>query len=306
MDFYNVKFTCMNDAMFKMIFKDKDNLAFYLNKITKHDFKASEISEISNEIKTSINNKGILYDVSVSIDNRIYVDFEAQNDIRKPDSFKRRMVHYSSALYSRLFDRGSTYDEDHKSIVIFLVNDKNENGRDYEIIQFQNQYNDLYDMQYIYKINIPKFINNFKPKTEDDKLLLEGLKLLISEECEEFTKSNNQDIRRVAEQIMSLNNDEKARLAMEMQAIRELHDRLEREAEIKEAKEKARTEGLAEGKAEGLAEGLAQGKVEGLTQGKAEALDNNIKTMHKNGADIEMIAKLLNMDINKVKEILNK
>jgi len=73
---------------------------------------------------------------------------------------------------------------------------------------------------------------------------------------------------------MSLNNDEKARLAMEMQAIRDLHDRLEREAEIKEA--------------------------------KVEATEDNVKTMYKNGADIEMIAKLLSMDINQVKEILDK
>ena len=73
---------------------------------------------------------------------------------------------------------------------------------------------------------------------------------------------------------MSLNNDEKARLAMEMQAIRDLHDRLEREAEIKEA--------------------------------KVEATEDNVKTMYKNGADIEMIAKLLSMDIDRVKEIIEK
>ena len=284
----------MNDVMFKLIFKDKDNLAFYLNKITKHDFKASEISEISNEIKTSINNKGILYDISVSIDNRVYVDFEAQNDIRKPESFKRRMVHYSSALYSRLFDKGSTYDEDHKSIVIFLVNDNNEKGRDYEIIQFKNQYNDLYDMQYIYKINIPKFIKNFKPETEDDKLLIEGLELLISEEYEEFVKSTNPDIRRVAEQIMSLNKDERARLAMEMQAVRELEDRLEREAELKEERAKGRAEGREEGRAKGLAEG------------KKETLEENIKTMYNNGFDEETISKALSLDIKYVNNIINK
>ena len=81
---------------------------------------------------------------------------------------------------------------------------------------------------------------------------------------------------------MSLNNDEKARLAMEMQAIRDLHDRLEREAELKEARSEAKAEG------------------------KVEATEDNVKTMYKNGTDIEMIAKLLSMDINQVKEILDK
>ena len=79
MDYNNKKYTCMNDVMFKLIFRNKENLAFYVNAITKNDFKADEISEISNEIKTSINNKGVLYDISVSIDNRVYLDFEAQN-----------------------------------------------------------------------------------------------------------------------------------------------------------------------------------------------------------------------------------
>ncbi len=138
-----------------------------------------------------------------------------------------------------------------------------------------------------------QFIKNFKPETEDDKLLIEGLELLISEEYEEFVKSTNPDIRRVAEQIMSLNKDERARLAMEMQAVRELEDRLEREAELKEERAKGRAEGREEGRAKGLAEG------------KKETLEENIKTMYKNGATIETIAKLLDMNIEQVREIVS-
>ena len=42
----------------------------------------------------------------------------------------------------------------------------------------------------------------------------------------------------------------------------------------------------------------------GKAEGKAEKEKNNIKTMHKNGFDIETIAKALSLDINYVKEIL--
>ena len=38
--------------------------------------------------------------------------------------------------------------------------------------------------------------------------------------------------------------------------------------------------------------------------GKKENLNNNIKTMHSNGADETLIAKLLNLDINYVKKVL--
>ena len=55
--------------------------------------------------------------------------------------------------------------------------------------------------------------------------------------------------------------------------------------------------GLDEFRQEALDEGLAKGKV--------EKEKSNIKTMHKNGADINTITKLLSLDINYVKEVLN-
>jgi len=41
-------------------------------------------------------------------------------------------------------------------------------------------------------------------------------------------------------------------------------------------------------------------------KGRTEAIINNIKTMHKNGFDIETISKALDLDIEYVKEVLNK
>ena len=51
---------------------------------------------------------------------------------------------------------------------------------------------------------------------------------------------------------------------------------------------------------DGIAEGEARGKVEGATNN----LNENIKTMHSNGADSNMIARLLNLDIEYVKKVL--
>ena len=51
-----------------------------------------------------------------------------------------------------------------------------------------------------------------------------------------------------------------------------------------------------EGKIEGIAEGEARGE--------AKKLNENIKTMYKNGADETMIAKFLGLDISFVKKVL--
>ena len=45
-------------------------------------------------------------------------------------------------------------------------------------------------------------------------------------------------------------------------------------------------------------------KAEGKVEGKTEAIQENIKTMNKNGFDIDTIAKALSLDINYVKKVL--
>ena len=65
-----------------------------------------------------------------------------------------------------------------------------------------------------------------------------------------------------------------------------------------------RKESIAVGKAAGIAEGEARGKAEGLAAGEAKALNQNIKTMYKNGFDVETIARALSLDLGFVKKVL--
>ncbi len=51
---------------------------------------------------------------------------------------------------------------------------------------------------------------------------------------------------------------------------------------------------------------MCKGLDEFEKRAKNEKLNENIKTMHSNGATDEMIAKLLSLDINYVKEVLSK
>ena len=55
-----------------------------------------------------------------------------------------------------------------------------------------------------------------------------------------------------------------------------------------------------------MCKGLDEFEKRAINEGKNENLKENIKTMHNNGATEEMIAKLLSLDINYVKEVLSK
>jgi len=79
---------------------------------------------------------------------------------------------------------------------------------------------------------------------------------------------------------MKLNEDDKARLSMDIAEAKEIQDKLE--------KEDIRKEGIKEG----------------IKEGKEEERNNNIKTMYKNGFDANTISKALNIDINYVKSVL--
>ena len=75
---------------------------------------------------------------------------------------------------------------------------------------------------------------------------------------------------------------------------------------IDDMRKESKAEGIAEGEARGLEAGKAVGKAEGMAAGEAKVLNQNIKTMYKNGADENMIAKFLELDINFVKTVLAK
>ncbi len=55
-----------------------------------------------------------------------------------------------------------------------------------------------------------------------------------------------------------------------------------------------------------LSSRLVYAKEEGKEEGAQIQLENSIKTMHKNGFDVETISKALSLDINFVNEVLSK
>ena len=71
------------------------------------------------------------------------------------------------------------------------------------------------------------------------------------------------------------------------------------EMRMKDLRDKAHAEGLAEGKAQGLAEG----KAEGLAEGKAEEKTATAKRLLSMGLSVEDIAKATSLSIEQVEKI---
>ena len=81
-------------------------------------------------------------------------------------------------------------------------------------------------------------------------------------------------------------------------------DESEGEIDMCKAIDDMRKESKAEGISIGKAEGISIGKAEGISIGETKKLNENIKTMHKNGADESLISKLLGLDISFVRKVL--
>ena len=79
------------------------------------------------------------------------------------------------------------------------------------------------------------------------------------------------------------------------------------EMRMKDLRDEAHAEGLAEGKAQGLAEGkaegLAEGKAEGLAEGRAKEKTATAKRLLSMGLSVEDIAKATSLSVEQVEAI---
>ena len=89
--------------------------------------------------------------------------------------------------------------------------------------------------------------------------------------------------------------------------LREYEDSLKAYRDIKNsldtAKEEGRAEGREEGRKEGRAEGREEGRAEGREEGRAEGIAMVAKMMYAKGIDVDVIASMTGMAIDKIKAL---
>ena len=172
-------------------------------------------------------------------------------------------------LHSASYDYKEAGYVNKKSIVIFIFNYDIPGSDSIQRINLHNNSTNVeYDDLNIYFVSLEKINTNSKIELE------RALKLLSDKDITKYEKDKSEIIKEAALMLKGYDESERA-IIMEMNRKRE---DFERRHQLHFAEEK----------------------------GKAENLVNNIKTMHSNGFDAETIAKALSLDIEFVKDSLNK
>ena len=267
----------LTDFCFKeLIQKRPDYLLLLVNGICNLNLKESDIEIGIPEERGELTLKTVQFDIKV-VSQDILLDIEAQNRRVSPElnEFNQytydvsREFYYLALLHSKQYQFREAGYRMKKSIIIFIYA--------YDLlsdipIQRVRMHNEALDMHHndmvIYRISLAKI-------PEDSKIEVErALKLLSEIDVENYLNDDSTIIKEAATMLVH-------------------YDKSEEAAKMREAKLKAEFENKGH---------FTAGKIEGKIEGKQE----DIKTMYKNGASKEMIAKLLSLDLEYVKEVLSK
>ena len=290
----------LTDYYFKELIKRRpDYLLLLINNICNLNLTLEDIKLGENEEMDILTFKTVSYDIRIISDD-LNIDIEAQKKIINENKNENgeyeydinRAIYYLCMLHSSSYKYRESGYKNKKTIVIFIYNYEIP-GKDY--IQKINLYNNSTNVHYndlnIYFISLEKIPKNSKIEVE------RALKMLSEKDITKYETDKSEVIKEAAQMLKEFDESEKAVL----RGINRERERFERESQLGMAEDKGRKEGIKEG----LKEGIKEGRTKGIAEGKTEAIINNIKTMHKNGFDIETISKALDLDIEYVKEVLN-
>ena len=149
----------------------------------------------------------------------------------------------------------------------------------------------LHDNIIIYRINVKEAIKyGFKTNFKNDKILIEALEVLSTNDVDKYLNSKHEVIKTMAEEIKKVNADKVEHRNAILEEIHELRYDLDMGTMYRDGKE----------------DGLIEGKNIGLTEGRKEQLEETIKTLFLNGLSKDNISKYLNLSTEYIDEVINK
>lgn len=242
-----------------------------------------------------------ILDVLATLDDDTQISIEIQ--LSDQNDFLKRSLYYWSRLYASQMQKGCSYDALRKTITINILNFSV--FPEYETFHTTGKLWDielqklLIDDLELHIIEIPKLMAQWKQEQvnpwEDD--FVRWLLLLSANEdtklthtLEEIAMNRDPILKDAMQKWEKMSQDPAFRMSYEarQKAL------IDEASKYKYAEKKGMEQGRKEGKEEGLQEGIEKGKIQ-LIQG-----------MHKNGMDIEDIAKFTNMDMSDIRHILDK
>ena len=295
-----------DDYPFKKIFKEnKDILKKLVELVTNMEFE-NEFQITDSELKSGLKLKTQRCDlllITESFKINYIVDLEAQEYNMEDNKLFDRALLSAIQSYLYLSKEGKYYSDNKRTIVIYFMNDKYDTGVYYKdknkgkfkTVLYEVESEEIHNNITLYFINVLPMIKNLDKSNENDKMLVEYLKVLSAKDVKEYLDSDILEVRKMAERINKINEGE--RLAALQEQISELLYDFDMGS--------ARAEGLAEGRAEGEAKGRAEGLAEGEAKGRVENQRKNILSLYKKNKTKEEISDLLDIDINVIEYAIN-
>ncbi|ANS52106.1 ATPase [Bacillus thuringiensis] len=297
------------DFAFKQLFGTKGNediLMGFLNAVLEKTLP-SPITSLTLEdphiYKEYKEDKLSIMDVRATLCTGEFVNIEIQ--IANKHDIQKRSLYYWSKLYASQMQEGMPYSELQNAITInvldFVLYPNQEHFATTGILWDVEKELRICDDIEIHYIELPKLIAQWRDAQVNpwQDALVRWLLLLTANEDLNLTDTL---------EAIALEQDETLQKAIQKWDNMSHNQQFRREYEAREkvlldekaAVAHAEKKGMEQGRKQGREEGIQEGIEQGMEQGKIQL----IRGMHKNGMDIEDIAKFTNMDALKVRHIL--
>ena len=287
----NKKYNLKNDIIFKAFFSRKGNEIFlidFLEALLNIKIKEIKIKEEVNIEQLAAEEKGGRLDLQAKLNDGVIVNIELQ--MRNYFNIEERTTLYSSKVISRETERGSSYNDISKVIMINILG--------YNLLEFDeyisdtvivlNKHRDYEMLKGIkwYFIELPKFR---KQNPDLHKKINQWLVFLddSDQEAVKMAERKNNTLKKARKEIDYLTGDD---------AIRRLaHLREKWEMDYVTGIECAEKRGIAKG----LEKGINKGKNEGKKQKQIEIAQNLLKM----GMKISEISEATGLTIEEIEQI---
>lgn len=276
-----------NDYIFKRTFGYKESGE--VTKILLRDILQDNINSIELDNKT-ITEKELMDDKVGILDIKAVLNRDVQMQVVNQHNIEKRVMFYWSRMYAQTIKEGDPYDKLKKTICV-LIADFELDGLG-EIKKYITKWNIreeeyksvvLTDVLELVIIELPKYLKYAKKeKRENLNLWLEFFKnpevmIMLNENDNENIKETKEAIKKAQENLEEISKDEHERYLAE---LREKYIR--DQFAIQEY-------------------GYVKGKEEGRDEGKSQIINQ----MLENGATVEQVAKMLNLDVADVNKIIS-
>ena len=274
------KLTLSNDFLFKQVMLRKRICKHILEELLHTEIADITYLEAEQTIDVYPDSHGIRLDVRIADAANTHYNLEMQvkNPVNRATGkflLPKRTRYYQAMLDTDMLQKGQDYDELSPTYIIFFC-----------LFDF------FQDSQRIYTFK-KRCLENMNIELADEAVIMFlntlGTKGDVSPDIQSlFDYINSNFTREVADTIVEIKNDKKVRDAYMTYEMR-----------MKDLRDEAHAEGLAEGKAQGLAEG----KAEGLAEGKAKEKTATAKRLLSMGLSVEDIAKATSLSVEQVEAI---